>query len=57
MPFAVTIPTVDWKIQREAWYADFVSSYPNILGCDVAGEVVETGKDVKHVRRGDRVLW
>jgi len=33
-----------------------VTRYPRILGHEVAGEVVETGSEVSHVARGDRVV-
>ena len=32
-----------------------VSSYPRILGHEVAGEVVDVGTEVRNVKRGDRV--
>ena len=33
-----------------------VTRYPRILGHEVAGEVVETGSEVRHVAKGDRVV-
>lgn len=33
-----------------------VTSYPRILGHEVAGEVIETGSEVHHVTEGDRVV-
>jgi NADPH:quinone reductase-like Zn-dependent oxidoreductase len=50
---AIAINPVDWKMQ-EAGY--FVKSWPVILGCDVAGEVVEVGDGVTHIKKGQRVL-
>ena len=50
---AVAINPVDWKIQD---YDFFVKKYPFILGTDVAGTVEETGPDVSHVKKGQRVL-
>lgn len=44
---------LDWKIQDSGAY---IQSYPNILGEDVAGEVVEVGPDVKTIKKGMRVL-
>ena len=44
---------VDWKIQD---YALFVSTYPNVLGSDVAGTVVAVGQSVTHFAPGDRVI-
>lgn len=34
----------------------FIENYPDILGCDVAGEVIETGSAVKNLQVGQRVL-
>jgi len=50
---AVAINPVDWKIQSSG---GFGLSYPAILGEDVAGEVLEVGKDVKGFKKGDRVI-
>jgi NADPH:quinone reductase-like Zn-dependent oxidoreductase len=33
-----------------------MEKYPNILGQDAAGEVVEVGKDVTRYSKGDRVM-
>ena len=49
---AVAVNPVDWKIQD---YGVFVKTWPMILGTDVAGEVVSTGTNVKHLKTGDRV--
>lgn len=50
---AVAVNPVDWAIQALAIMA---FEYPTTLGADVAGEVVEVGKSVTSVRKGDRVL-
>lgn len=50
---AIAINPVDWKMQ-DAGY--FVKSWPVILGCDVAGEVVEVGDGVTNIKKGQRVL-
>ena len=50
---AVAINPVDWKMQD---HGAFIKTYPVILGCDLAGEVVEVGPDVSGFRKGDRVL-
>ncbi|CAG8952523.1 hypothetical protein HYFRA_00009627 [Hymenoscyphus fraxineus] len=49
---AIAANPVDWKIQD---YSIFVESYPNVLGSDVCGVVVEVGADVTHFKKGDRV--
>src|ERR1700761_51352 len=51
--YAVAINPVDWKIQSSG---GFGLSYPAILGEDVAGEILEVGKDVKGFKKGDRVI-
>lgn len=50
---AVAVNPVDWKIQDSGY---FIKDYPNVLGTDVAGEVIEVGANVSHVKKGDRVL-
>lgn len=52
---AVAVNPVDWKIQS-APEPIFNIKYPNILGSDVAGEVVGAGASVRHVKKGDRVI-
>ncbi len=51
--FAVAINPVDWKIQA---YNFLIQKYPNILGTDVAGEVVEVGSNVSGLEKGQRVI-
>lgn len=50
---AVAINPLDWHM---ADHGVFVSQWPAILGCDVAGEVYEVGPDVATFKRGDRVI-
>lgn len=50
---AVAANPVDWKLQQ---FAFFPLNYPAVFGHDVAGEVVETGSEVKKLVKGSRVL-
>lgn len=50
---AIAINPVDWKIQMLGM---MVTKFPNILGTDIAGEVVEVGSEVKAFKKGDRVI-
>lgn len=50
---AIAINPLDGGLQTFAWYP---LQYPTILGCDVAGEVIEVGHGVTKFRQGDRVL-
>lgn len=50
---AVAVNPVDWKIQD---YGFFIQTWPNVLGEDFAGEVVEVGKNVSKFKKGDRVF-
>lgn len=34
----------------------FIQQWPNILGCDIAGEVSEVGSEVQRFKKGDRVF-
>ena len=49
---AIAINPVDWKVQDAG---RFIRTWPCILGCDVAGDVVEVGENVKKFKKGDRV--
>jgi len=51
----VAINPVDWKVQEYDPPA-FKLQYPDILGRDVAGEVVEVGDNVTHFHVGQRVI-
>jgi NADPH:quinone reductase-like Zn-dependent oxidoreductase len=53
---AVAINPIDWLIQQKGDIMFGWLKYPAILGSDVAGEVVEVGKNVKCFQVGDRVL-
>jgi len=50
---AIAINPVDWKIQDIGF---FISSWPAVLGEDLAGEIVEVGSDVTRFKTGQRVL-
>ena len=50
---AVAMNPVDFKVQD---YGAFVESWPTILGCDLAGEVVALGEGVNDFAVGQRVL-
>ena len=49
----VAINPIDWIMQDDAL---FDVKYPTVFGLDVAGEVVEVGKDVDEFRVGQRVI-
>lgn len=51
----VAINPVDWKLQAYDPPA-FNLTYPDILGRDLAGEVVEVGENVTRVHVGQRVI-
>ena len=50
---AAAVNPCDW-IQQDTGL--FITEWPYILGCDVAGTVEEVGSDVQYVKKGDRVL-
>lgn len=51
---AVAINPIDYMVQDDA-ILDYLQ-YPHILGCDVAGEVVEIGSEVADFAVGQRVI-
>ena len=53
---AVAINPVDWVKQDTGSLVFPYVKYPFILGCDVAGQVVEVGPGVTRLKVGDRVL-
>jgi NADPH:quinone reductase-like Zn-dependent oxidoreductase len=52
----VAINPLDWIIQVEGNLTYGWLKYPNVLGADVAGEVVEVGSAVTRFKVGDRVF-
>jgi len=49
----MTINPVDWKLQD----FDFMNlHYPAILGCEVAGEIIAVGDQVRDFKIGQRVI-
>ena len=50
---AIAINPADARMQYDAI---FPTTYPLILGSDIAGEIVEVGDAVKHRKKGDRVM-
>ncbi|WP_226038094.1 NADP-dependent oxidoreductase [Aquibacillus saliphilus] len=53
---ATSINPIDWKLREGYLKAMLDFSFPIILGWDVAGIIVETGKDVKNFAVGDEVF-
>jgi NADPH:quinone reductase-like Zn-dependent oxidoreductase len=53
---AVAVNPVDWMTVTVGGLFFPWLKYPFVLGTDVAGEVVATGRDVQHFKVGDRVL-
>jgi NADPH:quinone reductase-like Zn-dependent oxidoreductase len=53
---ATSINPIDWKIRSGAAKARMPIQFPAILGRDLSGEVVETGRGVDGFRKGMRVM-
>jgi len=52
---AAGVNPIDWKIREGTMSARFGEEFPMVLGLDVSGIVVETGKAVTQFSRGDEV--
>lgn len=52
---AAGVNPIDWKIREGTMSARFGEVFPMVLGLDVSGVVVETGKAVTQFSRGDEV--
>ena len=50
---AIAINPVDWHMTDSGM---FIKQWPAVVGCDVAGEVYETGPGVDLFKIGDRVI-
>ena len=50
--YAIAANPGDWKMQD---YTLFVEKFPNVLGTDVCGVIIETGSLVTQFKNGDRV--
>lgn len=53
---ATSVNPVDWKVRSGAAKARFPVDFPGILGRDLAGEVLECGRDVAGFPKGMRVM-
>src|ERR1700741_396391 len=53
---AASINPMDWKLLSGEARSVMPLHFPAILGRDVSGDVLEVGKDVKRLHRGDHVL-
>ena len=49
----VAINPVDWKVQT---YGVIINTFPNVLGTDVAGVIVQVGSGVTRLKNGQRVI-
>lgn len=50
---AIAINPIGWHMTDSG---NFIKQWPAVVGCDVAGEVYETGSDVHIFKTSDRVI-
>ncbi len=53
---AASVNPVDWKVRYGHVRIFTGSKFPKVLGCECAGEVVESGAGAAKFRKGDRVV-
>ena len=53
---AAGINPIDWKVREGQMRERFELDFPNVPGRDLSGIVIEVGKDVTSLNRGDHVL-
>ena len=53
---AAGINPIDWKVRAGHMRARFELDFPDVLGRDVSGVVVETGSNVTDLKKGDAVF-
>jgi NADPH:quinone reductase-like Zn-dependent oxidoreductase len=53
---AASVNPVDWKVRSGHVKIITGSAFPKILGNECAGEIVETGRQVKKFKQGDHVI-
>ena len=51
-----SVNPIDWKMRNGSFWFLSGFRFPITLGYDVAGEIAETGRDVKRFNKGDRVF-
>lgn len=54
--YATSVNPIDWKIRDGLMSARYGSEFPQVLGFDVSGVVVETGARVTAFRKGDEIF-
>lgn len=53
--FATSINPIDWKVREGHVQSFFKPTLPFVLGWDVAGEIVETGKKISNFQINDKI--